>query len=319
MTNAEKANYRGKKFTIPDFTTEGGVRFTAQPELNTAPIPHDSPVIQAFNSVYDLKQFKIPRRPVSLGILPYQERLLLSRDWGAPRTLDMPIKFPGSDYRLPGNLARAEPIIRRAANFEAAVNGRCFDEYYCYLTWDVGVVSRGRLQREAPCHVDGFQGARLKQKVKSNHTITVSNTTPTAYYDQPFEFDLLDEAKHNFFWEMNRQVAETNSAYQWQAQNYEMTMMDCFSVHRGTQAKRKVFRTFCRISWEVRIFDRLGNAHNPMFNYDWEMQPRDIEGLGLVAFDESSDPSLRVFPYQGKDGKDLIDGGKTQPNLRPQG
>ena len=66
-----------------------------------------------------------------------------------------------------------------------------------------------------------------------------------------------------------------------------------------------------------RVFDRLGNAHNPHFRYQWPMVPRDIEGLGLVPFDPGCDPSLRVFPWQDTDGQPFSDRSlRTQPKLR---
>ena len=48
------------------------------------------------------------------------------------------------------------------------------------------------------------------------------------------------------------------------------------------------------------------------------MVPRDIEGLDLVAYDDTMDPSLRVFPWQKEDGtphesREV----STKPNLRP--
>lgn len=329
MTNSQKAGeasaskkpartgYRGKHFTIPVFTAEGGVRFDGSAELNQVAVPQDSPIIQCLNQPFDRAHFKTPRRPVSLGLLtPAQLRVLRTKG-DAQRTLDMPIKFPGSDFRLPKELARYAEIIKRVANFERAANPHCFDEYYCYLTVDMGYVEPGQLQREAPCHVDGFQGARWTPKVRGNHTYTVSNAVPTAYYMQPFDLDALDEAQHDFFWEMNRQVAETGEQFAWHAQDGEITLMDCYTVHRGTQASKRIFRTFVRISFEVRIFDRLGNAHNPMFSYDWPMVKRDIEALNLVAFDPNCDPSLRVFPWQALDGSPLNGGPKTQPKLRP--
>ncbi len=61
------------------------------------------------------------------------------------------------------------------------------------------------------------------------------------------------------------------------------------------------------------------NAHNPLFAYDWPMVKRDIEDLNLVAFDETSDPSLRVFPHERVDGTPHEGRNKTQPNLRPRG
>jgi len=312
-------HYRGKQFTIPVFSTEEPIVFTPDAALNTVAIDKGSPVIQMLNTDWDLRNFKTPRRPVSLGILPLDEQVLMAASLGAPRTLDLPIKFPGSNImRIPRALAQAAPSCRRAANFALAANPQGYFNAYCYLTFDQGIVQPGMLQREAPCHVDGFQGARWKPKKRNNFSFTVSNVVPTAYYIQPFDFDELDEAVHNFFWEMNRQVALTNSEFAWQPEEYELTLMDCYSVHRGMPVPGNIplFRTFERISFEERIFDRLGNAHNPLFDYDWEMVPRDIEELNLVAFDPTCDPSLRVFPHQDADGKPLPKGQKTQPKLK---
>jgi len=172
------------------------------------------------------------------------------------------------------------------------------DRYYCYLTVDKGLMRAGDTLREAPCHVDGFQGARWKPKCLINHTYSMSDILPTKYYIQPFDFSKLDDAKHDFFWEMNRQVANYNSMYCWQPKSGAITLMDAYTVHRGTESEIEQERTFIRLSFEERIFDRAGNSLNPMFDYDWNMQPRDIESLNLVPYDTTCHPSLRVFPHQ---------------------
>jgi len=205
-------------------------------------------------------------------------------------------------------------------DYEHRVNERHVD-YHAYLTIDQRHVEPGTLHREAPCHVDGFQGARWNPKCMTNHTYTVSDVLPTAYYVQPFDFRGLDERVHDYFWEMNAQVADTNEAHRWQPRPAEITLMDCYTVHRGVEndSDHPVFRTWLRLSFEERrrVFDRLGNAHNPLFDYAWEMVDRDIEQLGLRAFRQTGDPSLRVFPWQGVDGKPLPEGTpKTKPRLR---
>ena len=156
--------------------------------------------------------------------------------------------------------------------------------------------------------------------VETNHTYTVSDVLPTAYYIQPFDLSALDERVHDYFWEMNAQVAETDEAHRWQPQPAEITLMDCYTVHRGVEntSNSRVFRTWLRLSFEERrrVFDRLGNAHNPFFDYDWTMVDRDIEQLGLSAYHTTSDPSLRVFPWQDLSGKALPPGvPKTKPQL----
>lgn len=316
----DQLSYRGKNFQIPVFDPQAPVVLTSKPSDFALPEPESTPVLRCVNSTFDLAEFKTPRRPMSLGTLNAAELAVFARP-GAVRILDMPIKMPDcAEYRLPRALEQFAGALQRIIDVEHRVNPR-HDDYHAYLTIDQRWVEPGTLHREAPCHVDGFQGARWAPKCLTNHTYTVSDVLPTAYYVQPFDFTGLDERLHDFFWEMNAQVADTHEAYRWQPEPAELTLMDCYCVHRGVEntSSSRVFRTWLRLSFEERrrVFDRLGNAHNPLFDYDWAMVDRDIEQLGLRAFRETSDPSLRVFPWQDLDGKPLPAGApKTQPRLR---
>lgn len=311
----ETASYRGKSFSIPTLSSYG-VAIVADETLNTGNLGDTkSPVVADLGSIWDLNKFKEARRPVSVKHLDKPTMWRFSTP-GMPRILDMPIKFPGTDFRLPIEFIQLEPVIELIAHHRAALHIPGEDEFYAYLTVDQGWVEPGSLQREAPCHVDGFQGNRWTPKVRLNHTYTLGDAVPTTYYDQPFDLGHLDDTKHNFFWEMNKIVAETNSKHAITPKNGELTLMDAYCVHRGSPATERVYRTWIRVSFEVRKFDRLGNAHNPMFDYDWEMVPRDIESLDLKPFDENMEPSLRVFPWQDINGDPLPKGApKTKPNL----
>jgi len=308
----KRAAYRGKSYQMPNLSASG-VSFIGEPIEIVRP---RGPVIRDLNSTWNLKKFLEPRKPLTVSILSAEERETLGTI-PLPRVLDLPIKFPGSDYRLPQELAGLEWLIKRVADYEATINPYGLAQYYCYLTVDRGLVAPNTCLREAPCHVDGFQGARWQPKVAINHTYSVSDVLSTTFYIQPFDFSRLDDTKHDFFWEMNRQVNLSNSLYAWRPVDGALTLMDAYTVHRGSESPIPQMRTFVRISYEVRIFDRLGNAHNPMFDYSWEMVPRDIEELKLVAFDPQSDPSLRVFPHQDLTGKRNRKGVKTKPTLRP--
>ncbi len=274
-----------------------------------------SPILRDLNTVWDVEKFKTPRIPVSVGFIPKDNRELFCKP-GVPKIRDMPIKFPGSDVRLPKELAQFEGAIRQIMEFELRINPD-FDQYYCYLEVDQSTVIPGRLQRELPCHVDGFQGARWTPKVKINHSYLVGSSLPTVFYPQSFDLTALDETKHNFFWEMNRQVAETDSKYAFQGEPFEIQLMDAYTVHRGCAAAEPTERTWIRLSFEVRVFDRIGNTKNPMFEYNWEMLPRDIEELNLVPFDPTSEVSLRTYGWRALDGSLLNeDETWTSPLLR---
>ncbi|HEY8077955.1 MAG TPA: hypothetical protein VIF62_27705 [Labilithrix sp.] len=318
LLGTEKLSYRGKHYEVPLFDPADPVVIV--PRKNDVAIPRDEPVIRTLDTTWDLAQFTVPRKPISLGLVEGEELAEFARP-GAVRLLDMPIKFPDvAEYRLPRALRQFARTLQRIVDFEHAVNAQ-HAEYYAYLTIDQRWVEPGTLMREAPCHVDGFQGARWKPKCRTNHTYTVSDVLPTAYYVQPFDFAGLDEAKHDFYWEMNAQVADTNEAHRWQPRPAELTLMDCYCVHRGVEndTPARMFRTWLRLSFEERrrVFDRLGNAHNPCFDYAWEMVERDIEMLKLVAFRADCDPTLRVFPWQDAGGDALPRGApKTKPRLR---
>lgn len=320
VLRVERLSYRGKHYRLPVFDAARPVLLRSRPERASLASSADSLVLRDVHTLWDPARFLEPRRPVSLGLLGADELAVFTTP-GAVRVLDLPIKMPDCDeYRLPRALAQFAGVVQRIIDVEHAINPHHAD-YHAYLTIDQRPVTPGTLHREAPCHVDGFQGARWHPRCRVNHSYTVSDVLPTAYYPQPFDFAGLDERVHDYFWEMNAQVADTAEAHRWQPRPAELTLMDAYCVHRGVEAEAPTERTWLRLSFEERrrVFDRLGNAHNPLFEYAWEMVERDIEQLHLVAFREGGDPSLRVFPWQDTDGRPLPPGApKTRPRLRPR-
>lgn len=313
-----KEAYNGKLYTGPEFdpacdpvvlVPNAGFRVDVDPG-------HD--LIRCFNRPYDLREFLRPRLPIVVGEIPLASRAGIHAP-GLVRVLDLAIKLPRGPMVIPRALRQIAPAAQTVLDAELALNPARFDDYYCYLTVDQAEVDPDDLQREAPVHVDGFQGSRWNPKHPVNHTYTVGSHLPTVFYPIPFDFvgNGFDVARHDAYWEMNAVVADDNSARTWQPRPWEIVLMDGYCGHRGVEAEARVFRTWLRFSFETRIFDRLGNPHLAHLG---PFVPRDIEQLGLVAFRPDGDPSLRVFPWQGLDGKPLPPGApKTKPNLRPRG
>jgi hypothetical protein len=316
----EFIEYNQKRYKVPVFdSAEGCVRISPREGATVEHAPDDV-LVRELNVPFSIERFLTVRRPLNCGVLDAAEQRAFMAASDARDVLDMPIKFPGSDFRLPMEYAQWAPVVQRAADAERALNARCYDEYYCYFTLRRERVPRGGQGHYAPCHVDGFQGARWSPKVRTNHTYTITNALPTVYFLQPFDLRPLDLARHDVFWEMNRQVALTRSAHAWNDYpDFALMLMDAYCVHIAMDAPEDTERVWLRLSFEVRQFDRLGNGHNPFFSYDWEMVPRDIEQLGLVAYDPTCDPTLRVFPWQAPDGTRNPKGVYTVPNLRPKG
>ncbi len=172
------------------------------------------------------------------------------------RVLDMPIKFPGSNYRIPAELEQYESIIREVT--------RQGSDQYCYLTVDESGISRTQ-----GCHVDGFQGARIGDPKPADYSFIAVDAFPVKFYDTHFDVRHLDRRVHNYFLEFDKQAGRPIEGLL----NY-IYEMDCYTVHSAAEVLGP--RTFFRMSYSAREFDRLGNTVNPMFNYHWTMHERAI-------------------------------------------
>jgi hypothetical protein len=190
------------------------------------------------------------------------------------RILDMPIRFPRSDYRIPHELESLTPLIQKIAFHEHCIN-QYVDDYYCYITLDRRLVKSGQNTRKAGIHVDGFQGARLEHLLPIDHSYLIYDTLPTIFFNQEFHIESWwDKNIHNYFEGFEQQKKEECSI---QYPCNTVLLIDAYTLHEAPMAQVDTYRTFVRLTYTVREFDRLGNAHNPMFNYQWNMLPRNIQ------------------------------------------
>ena len=56
--------------------------------------------------------------------------------------------------------------------------------------------------------------------------------------------------------------------------NNSVIRMDQFVIHRCGEITESKIRQFAKISISKDIYDLVGNSHNYLFEYDWEMRPR---------------------------------------------
>lgn len=265
-----KYNYGHNTFEVPQMSTHG-VTLHPQPyTLNTS--TYNQQTMADLHSSWDLKQFAQPRQPFEIGSIP--EPAVFKE--GSTRVLDMPIKLAGSnEYKIPDNLLPFVSLIQKIIDHEhSLLSSDQILKYNAYLTIDQSQVHAGTLQRNSGAHVDGFQGARIAPKTTINHSYVAANSTPTTFFPQAFNFSQLDERVHNIFLEMNVQANETKA---FQTKPDTLYLMDAYTVHRAEPATEDCFRTFLRVSYDVKPFDRLGNTINPLLNYDWEMVPREAQ------------------------------------------
>mmetsp|Transcript_3685 Transcript_3685/g.5447 ORF Transcript_3685/g.5447 Transcript_3685/m.5447 type:complete len:304 (-) Transcript_3685:46-957(-) len=196
------------------------------------------------------------------------------------RVLDCPIKFPGScEYRIPHELAcRIEEPLRLILSFyHLVLNPSHAIDFFAYLTFDEGPVPSNVPPRHGGIHVDGFQGSRVSPKHPLNHTFILYDALPTSFYPHvSFDTSSLNPSKDHFFKEFERRHA--SSATPLFFPSYSLLLLNPYCWHASTPSSSSIpHRVFMRVSFSTRQFDRLGNTHNPLFDYSWSMVPRSCQ------------------------------------------
>ncbi|HEX2548381.1 MAG TPA: hypothetical protein VHM20_01030, partial [Gammaproteobacteria bacterium] len=274
-------------FNVPRMS-QFGVSLSPKPYI-VDKLKYNSRILGDLHSVWDITKFRDARTPVELCEL--SDTAVFKRP--VTRVLDMPIKLAGSnDYKIPSNILPFQSIIQTIINHEHSIlSEEQLRLYHAYLTIDQSYVTKGLMQRKPGAHVDGFQGSRINPKTIINHSYVVSNGTPTVFYPQSFKFSHLDERVHNFFLAMDAEAMEEKAI---RTKPYTLYLMDAYTVHRADIAIENCFRTFLRISYDVKEFDRLGNTINPMFSYAWEMVPREAQST-LVHYQLLTDKEKDIL------------------------
>jgi hypothetical protein len=231
-------------------------------------------------SVFTLAEFAQRHPPHVIGNLRDAPDMF-GCDAYALRILDLPIGLPSARrWYLPDYAERFQPFIECCAS---AMPGRRLGRYV-YLTVDQGLVKRGTFQRVSGCHVDGFQGVRVNPKVETDISFVVSNTLPTVFYpEQTWDVTGLDPATDDFFAVFAKQADEDRA---WRPEPYQVVECSAYTVHRADVAPRDLVRTFLRLTYSVREFDRFGNSINPLLGKLWEYHSRETPTQfthGLIA------------------------------------
>jgi hypothetical protein len=258
----------GDKFTLTELSSYGysiGIRKWREP------IDTEHFIIKTVNSTFDKENYRVIHSPIVIGEVYNTEKF---SDIRHLRVLDCPIKFPGSnEYRIPRELNQFDEVIAKCAAHEHAINPN-IDQFYAYITIDQMYIEANDYHRKSGCHVDGFQGSRIKPKRLINRSYIAYDRVPTVFYGQSFETEHLDEARHNFFQSFDEQAQESAEL---RFDPYSIVLMNAYSVHKSDKVNYPIYRTFFRLSYDVNRFDRFGNTHNPMFDYHWNMVTRDTK------------------------------------------
>jgi hypothetical protein len=252
-----------------DHATVSEIRYT-QPKLSdnsilyeakglwTPRIDEDNVAYHSMFREFNLNQYLYPRPPIDMGLVELPQEK-------PPNVLRMPLKFPGSIYKIPADLAPLFGLIQRVAEYEKFL---CLDKHidpeatFCHITYDNSDVPAGEHHRYPGFHGDGIQGTKLTPKVWVEHSYILTTQPPTEFCLQPFFLKHLDQAKHNFFLEFDRQAKKQNV---YGSLPNHLYLIDPYMVHRTPKIKRAVNRTFIRITYAFTELQHPKNTVNPLF------------------------------------------------------
>ncbi len=224
-------------------------------------------LIQDINQVWDPKRFSIPHRPYTVRSVPSGLVLSPKKD-----VLDMPIRLPYGSLCISDEAVKE--IVGMCFQFEKLINPE-LDNYYCYLTINQGVVRSGGTQRKPGVHFDGMQGVRYPEHFRVCHQYLVASALPTNFYVQSFDASKLEPGKHNWFAAFEAQKKEDN---RYAARPFDLVFMTAYCPHAATVAEEPTDRTFIRVEFSLKRFDRLGNSVNPQMETGWTYEERPIPG-----------------------------------------
>lgn len=241
-----------------------GYHLFAQPSVLV--LPFGSPLAEDIHAIWNPDRFLVPREPIVVG---HVNPASITRA-DTERCFALPLKFPGSDYRIPSELYWLAPTLQKFIDAEAAFNPYV-DEYYAYLDLDSSPVEIGGCQRSPGPHSDNIQSRRIQPKQPVEHSFAVVSSYPTCFYVQPF--DLRDHDPEHYYAnvifeeQLRPETGVTHHAG-------DITFFDTYNVHAATPIIEDGMRTFARLVYSTRQYDRLGNSHNPLFDYHCEMVRR---------------------------------------------
>jgi len=212
---------------------------------------------------FNLKHLKFTREPVDVGSFNFG-------DLGDTRVNHYMVKTNNSSEFILGELEEFGDIRHFIDQCYSSANemGLDPDNRYAYLTIDQMQVNAGKSQRESGWHIDGMQGTEVPEKKNADFQFIWADRTPTRFCTMTFNMEGVDEAVHNIFRWVGKQVDE-NLCYYLKAN--EIYLMNAYHVHTAVRTTKPVFRRFARLSFTNTPITSVRMTKNPAIEYNYQI------------------------------------------------
>lgn len=215
--------------------------------------------------------------------------------------MDLPIKMPGTDVMIPHELEQFKEFIEKVFLHEKVIN-KSIHDWYAYICVDQRPVEPGKPQRRPGAHADSFPTGRVDMIRDSDSIYIAYDCMPTEFCHGNFAFGpnvyVVDNDCPNldriasicdgkiefkpFRTVSNESILkhfEGNTRFVRTYDPYQILHMDSGHVHRVAfnNSDKTIPRTFVKITFSPDIFNRFGNDHNCLFDYNWPFYQRLLE------------------------------------------
>ena len=228
-------------------------------------------------SPFDVTRLGRANRPVVVTTVAPE--ILEAADCGiintvATNVLDMLIKLPGGDVHIPeATAAWIGSLVGVVMEHESALVADP-DPWYTYLTVHQSMVAAGVSQRNGGAHIDGFQGVAYPEPLPGCHAYLLASREPTVFYLQPFSVEGFNADFDNLYRLLDSQK---NTELAWAPGAGQLVLASCYCVHESPVIRATGPRTFVRIEFSRKRFDREENTRNPLIDTSsWNWRPRPI-------------------------------------------
>ena len=199
--------------------------------------------------------------------------------------LYLPIKMAGSmSIKIPDRLKIFNPLINKTlsrilgteinntewyrliSRYESSFSKERHDSLigrYLYLTVKHFLVNPAFWGQRGGAHCDGF-GTNDINWIWYDENPTEFNTGP---------FTDISEHEHKSLKQFEAKWNDKNTVTYPEKHLLELTP---FVVHRVARVTRYMMRTFVKISLSEHKYNLVGNSHNYLFDYKWEMHDRQV-------------------------------------------
>jgi hypothetical protein len=194
--------------------------------------------------------------------------------------------MPKKGWKIPVELEQFVELFEQVIAHETLLN-QDLDNYYVYITVDQLQVSPGTTQRRPGWHSDSY--ITKETRVNANKAIThtgepletdsvyvIADCIPTSFLPGPFSLHDINPEDCDAVLQRFEECAKQKTPITYP--DYTILRLDPYAVHTPSinESSMSPTRTFIKISFSRNMYNKLGNAHNHLFDYNWPMVPRNL-------------------------------------------